>query len=128
MTKRRVVITGLGAVSSLGLDLNTTWDKLLAGASGAGTITRFDTSKHTTKFACEMWDWESDKQFPRSQAKRLEKFTMYYLVAADEAKRYHSKQLGWLAETEIDMVTGLTFTQSDEAIGFVRAARAAELP
>ena len=49
-------------------------------------------------------------------------------VAADEAKRYHSKQLGWLAETEIDMVTGLTFTQSDEAIGFVRAARAAELP
>ncbi len=49
-------------------------------------------------------------------------------IAADEAERYHSKQLGWLAETEIDMVTALTFTQSDEAIGFVRAARAAGLP
>lgn len=50
------------------------------------------------------------------------------VVAADEAERYHSKQIGWLAETEVDMVTGLTFTQSDEAIGFVRAARAAGLP
>ena len=49
-------------------------------------------------------------------------------VAADEAERYHAKQIGWLAETEVDMVTGLTFTQSDEAIGFVRAARAAGLP
>ncbi len=49
-------------------------------------------------------------------------------VAARDAERYHAKQLGWLAETDIDMVTGLTFTQSDEAIGFVRAARKAGLP
>jgi homocysteine S-methyltransferase len=49
-------------------------------------------------------------------------------VAADEAEHYHAKQIGWLAETEVDMVTGLTFTQSDEAIGFVRAAQAAGLP
>ncbi len=49
-------------------------------------------------------------------------------VAADEAERYHSKQLGWLAETEVDMVTALTFTQSDEAIGVVRAGKGAGLP
>ncbi len=49
-------------------------------------------------------------------------------VATDEAERYHAKQIGWLAETEVDMVTALTFTQSDEAIGFVRAAQAAGLP
>jgi homocysteine S-methyltransferase len=49
-------------------------------------------------------------------------------VAADEAERYHSKQIGWLAETEVDMITALTFTQSDEAIGVVRAAKAAGLP
>ncbi len=49
-------------------------------------------------------------------------------VAADEAERYHAKQIGWLAETEVDMVTALTFTQSDEAIGVVRAAKAAGLP
>ena len=49
-------------------------------------------------------------------------------IAAHEAEQYHSKQIGWLTETEADMVTALTFTQSDEAIGVVRAARAAELP
>ncbi len=49
-------------------------------------------------------------------------------VAAHEAERYHAKQLGWLAETDIDMVTALTFTQSVEAIGFVRAARKSVLP
>ncbi len=49
-------------------------------------------------------------------------------VAAGEAERYHSRQIGWLAETEADMVTALTFTQSDEAIGVVRAAKAAGLP
>ncbi len=50
------------------------------------------------------------------------------LLAADEALEYHSKQIGWLAETEVDMVTALTFTQSDEAIGVVRAAQSAGLP
>lgn len=49
-------------------------------------------------------------------------------VAADEAERYHSKQIGWLAETDVDMVSALTFTQSSEAIGVVRAAKAAGLP
>ena len=49
-------------------------------------------------------------------------------IAADAAERYHAKQIGWLAETEVDMVSALTFTQSDEAIGFVRAARSAGLP
>lgn len=49
-------------------------------------------------------------------------------LAASEAEKYHSKQIGWLAETEVDMVTALTFTQSHEAIGLVRAARAAGLP
>ena len=49
-------------------------------------------------------------------------------MAAKEAEVYHAKQIGWLAETEVDMVTALTFTQSDEAIGLVRAARAAGLP
>lgn len=87
MQRRRVVITGAGAVTSLGLDLQSTWDSLLAGKSGAGPITRFDTSKHTTKFACDVWDWDEERWFPRSEAKRLEKFTMYYLVAADEAMK-----------------------------------------
>jgi 3-oxoacyl-[acyl-carrier-protein] synthase II len=53
MSRRRVVITGAGAVSPLGLDLETTWDGLVSGRSGAVPITRFDVSQHATKFACE---------------------------------------------------------------------------
>ena len=85
MSRRRVVITGVGAVSSLGLDLPTIWSNLLAGQSGAGPITKFDTEKHTAKFACEVWDWNAVDHFPKIESKRLELFTMYYLVAAAEA-------------------------------------------
>ena len=83
MSRRRVVITGIGAVSSLGMDMPTNWDNMLRGVSGAGPITRFDTNKHTCKFACEVWGWDTAKFFPKSESKRLEKFTMYYLVAAE---------------------------------------------
>lgn len=87
MTRRRVVITGLGAVSPLGLDLATTWDNVLRGKSGAGEITRFDTSKHSTKFACEVWGWEDGNFFPRVEAKKLDKYSQYFLIAADEAMK-----------------------------------------
>jgi 3-oxoacyl-[acyl-carrier-protein] synthase II len=85
MSRRRVVITGIGAVSSLGLDMKSNWAAMLAGTSGAGPITKFDTSKHTCKFACEVWQWDTEKFFPKTESKRLEKFTQYYLVAASEA-------------------------------------------
>ncbi|MBK8098443.1 MAG: beta-ketoacyl-ACP synthase II [Planctomycetes bacterium] len=88
MTRRRVVITGMGAISSLGLDLPTTWHNLLSGESGAGPITRFDTGKHTCKFACEVWNWETERYFPKTESKRLEKFTQYFLVASDEAMKH----------------------------------------
>ena len=87
MARRRVVITGLGAVTSLGLDLPTTWDKILQGQSGAGLITKFDTAKHTTKFACEVWGFEPENYFARPEAKKLDRYTQYYLVAADEAMK-----------------------------------------
>ena len=85
MARRRVVITGLGAVSSLGMDLASNWDAMLRGDSGAGLITRFDTSKHSCKFACDVWGWDTEKYFPKIESKKLDKFTMYYLVAAAEA-------------------------------------------
>ena len=85
MSRRRVVITGVGAVSSLGLDMKSNWAAMLAGTSGAGPITKFDTKNHTCKFAHEVWDWVTDKHFARPESKKLETFTMYYLVAAAEA-------------------------------------------
>jgi 3-oxoacyl-[acyl-carrier-protein] synthase II len=87
MSRRRVVVTGLGAVSPLGLTLGSTWDALLAGKSGAGPVTRFDTKNHSTKFACEVKDFEADKYFERIEARRLDLFTQFMLVATDEAVR-----------------------------------------
>ena len=54
MSRRRVVITGIGMVSPVGLEREATWDSLVSGKSGAATITRFDVSQHTTKFACDI--------------------------------------------------------------------------
>lgn len=106
MARRRVVITGLGAVSSLGLDLASNWDHMLRGVSGAGPITRFDTSKHTCKFACEVWDWDTEKFFPKTESKRLEKFTMYYLVAAMEAMKASGLDMGREDRTLAGCITG----------------------
>ena len=58
MSRRRVVITGMGAVSPVGLDLPSTWKALLAGQSGAGPVTKFDVSRHSTKFSCEVKGFE----------------------------------------------------------------------
>jgi 3-oxoacyl-[acyl-carrier-protein] synthase II len=76
------------------MDMATNWDNMLRGVSGAGPITRFDTSKHSTKFACEVWDWDTDKYFAKPESKRLDKFTMFYLVAADEAWRGSGLDMG----------------------------------
>ncbi|GAB4154304.1 MAG: beta-ketoacyl-ACP synthase II [Planctomycetota bacterium] len=114
MSKRRVVVTGLGAVSPLGLDLNATWDNLLRGVSGAGPITRFDTSKHACRFACEVWDWETSNYFPRSESKKLEKFTQYFLVAGDEAMRNSGLDLSKEDRTRAGCILGTGIGGIDE--------------
>ncbi len=106
MSRRRVVITGVGAVSSLGLDMQSNWAAMLQGASGAGLITRFDTQKHTCKFACEVWQWETEKFFPKTESKKLEKFTMYYLVAAAEAMAASGLDLSKEDRTLAGCITG----------------------
>src|SRR5690606_40310470 len=85
MTKRRVVITGLGAVTPLGLDMESTWDALLAGTSGAGPITRFDTSDFATKFACEVKGFDPERWLEKTEARKLDPFTWYMLAASDQA-------------------------------------------
>ena len=114
MSRRRVVITGVGAVSSLGLNMPTIWGNLLEGMSGAGTITRFDTSNHTAKFACEVWDWKDEDHFPKTESKRLEKFTMYYLVAADEAMKTAGIDMDKEDRTRVGVITGTGIGGIDE--------------
>ncbi|MCX2486054.1 beta-ketoacyl-ACP synthase II [Pedobacter sp. MR2016-24] len=82
---KRVVITGIGALTPLGNDVNTFWSNTVAGKSGAAKITRFDASLFRTQFACELKDFDIAQHLDRSDIKRTDRFTQYALVACDEA-------------------------------------------
>lgn len=83
--RRRVVVTGLGCVSPLGLNLNDTWSALLAGKSGAGPITRFDASKHKTRFAAEVKGFDPVSLFGAREARKMDRFAQLAIAAAQEA-------------------------------------------
>src|SRR3982751_1233747 len=80
--RRRVVITGLGAVSPLGNDVETTWQRLLAGESGAGPITQFDHTDYKVHFACEVKDLDPTDWIDRKDARRMDRFAHLVLAAA----------------------------------------------
>lgn len=82
---RRVVVTGLGALTPIGNTLNGFWKAALAGESGAETITSFDTSLFKTKFACELKGFNPADFFDRKEVRKYDPFTQYALVASDEA-------------------------------------------
>jgi len=82
---RRVVVTGLGALTPLGNNLHEYWEGLKNGVSGSVMITRFNTEKFKTKFACELKDYDSKKYFDRKEANKLDLYSQYALIATDEA-------------------------------------------
>ena len=82
---RRVVITGLGAVTPLGNDVRSTWEALLAGKSGIGPITKFDASKFDTKFAGEVKGFDPEKFIEKKEVKKMDLFIQYSIAAADMA-------------------------------------------
>ncbi len=84
---RRAVITGLGAVSPLGNDVETTWANVLAGKSGAGPITHFDSSDYSVHFACEVKDFDPEDWIDRKTARRMDRFTHLVLAAARQAEK-----------------------------------------
>ncbi|MFW5663636.1 MAG: beta-ketoacyl-ACP synthase II [bacterium] len=85
MELRRVVVTGLGALTPIGNTVPEYWNGLLNGVSGAGPITRFDTSKFKTQFACEVKGYNAQDYFDRKEARKYDRFAQYALVVADEA-------------------------------------------
>jgi 3-oxoacyl-[acyl-carrier-protein] synthase II len=82
---RRVVVTGLGVVSPLGLGAEPTWEGLLAGRSGAAPITLFDCSRHTTKFACEVKNFDPLAFADKKEARKMDRFIQLGIAAADFA-------------------------------------------
>ncbi len=85
MELKRVVITGLGAITPLGNDVATTWENAKAGVSGAGPITHFDASLFKTQFACEVKGFKAEDHFDRRKARQLDLYAQYALVAARQA-------------------------------------------
>jgi 3-oxoacyl-[acyl-carrier-protein] synthase II len=83
--KRRVVVTGLGAVTPLGNTAPEFWEGALAGRSGAGPITHFDPKDHGVKFACELKDFDESAAGDRKEVRKMDRFTRYGMVAALEA-------------------------------------------
>lgn len=85
MELKRVVVTGLGAITPLGNTLAETWEGVINGKSGAGPITRFNASKFKTQFACEVKGFDPNQHFDRKEARKYDLYTQYALVAAKEA-------------------------------------------
>ncbi len=84
-TKRRVVITGVGALTPIGNDVAAYWQGLSQGLSGAALITKFDASKRRTKFACELKDYQPEDHFERKEFKKMDPCSQYALVTCEEA-------------------------------------------
>src|SRR3989440_12718094 len=84
--RRRVVITGLGAVSPLGNDVETTWQNLLAGESGAGPITHFDSTDFAVHFACELKEFDPTNWIERKQTRRMDRFAQMIVAATRQAE------------------------------------------
>lgn len=85
MELKRVVVTGLGAVTPLGNTAEEFWTNLVAGKSGAAPITRFDASKFKTRFACEVKNFNPENYFDRKEARKLDLYAQYALVTATDA-------------------------------------------
>ena len=85
MNPRRVVVTGLGALTPIGNTLSAYWEGLLSGTSGAAPITYFDASLFKTQFACELKNFDPLDHFDRKEARKIDRFAQYALVASDEA-------------------------------------------
>ncbi|MCK5086445.1 MAG: beta-ketoacyl-ACP synthase II [Melioribacteraceae bacterium] len=85
MNSRRVVVTGMGALTPIGKNIDEFWNGLMEGKSGASLITKFDTEKFTTKFACQVLDFNVDDYLDRKESKRMDPYTHFAIAASKMA-------------------------------------------
>jgi 3-oxoacyl-[acyl-carrier-protein] synthase II len=103
---RKVVVTGMGALTPIGNTLNEYWENLKAGTSGAAPITSFDTTKFKTKFACELKGLNINDHIPKSEARRYDPFTQYALIAVEEAVQHAGIDFEKLNRNRIGVIWG----------------------
>ena len=106
MSLRRVVVTGLGALTPIGNDISSYWDGLVSGKSGADLITYFDTSKFKTQFACELKGFDPLNYLDRKEARKLDKFAQYAIVCSDEAIKDSGLDFDKVERTRVGVIWG----------------------
>src|SRR5512141_3090140 len=104
--RKRVVVTGLGCVSPVGLNVNETWWALLAGKSGAGPITHFDAGHHKTRFAAEVKGFDPVALFGTREARKMDRFTQFVIAAATEALGQARLKIDQSNRDRIGVMTG----------------------
>ena len=107
MELKRVVVTGLGAITPLGNTAEETWENLLAGKSGAATINSFDTSKFKTHFACEIKDFKVTDYLDRKEARNMDRYTQLALVAAIQAVKDSGMDLESVNKNRVGVIYGV---------------------
>lgn len=123
MQLKRVVVTGLGALTPLGNNLRAYWDGLAAGVSGANLITRFDASKFKTRFACELKNFNVEDYIDRKEARRMDPYTHYALIVAKEALEDSGLLLDLINKDRVGVIWGsgigglVTFQEECVAFG-----------
>jgi len=122
MELKRVVVTGLGALTPIGNTIPEYWEGLRNGKSGCAAITYFDTEKFKTKFACELKNYDPNEYFDRKDVRKLDRFAQYALVSSDEAIRDANLNLEELDKFRIGVIWGAGIgglqTFQDEVISF----------
>jgi 3-oxoacyl-[acyl-carrier-protein] synthase II len=106
MTSRRVVVTGLGALTPIGNNVQEYWNALSNGVSGAGPITQFDTSKFKTKFACEVKNFQVENFIDRKEARKMDRFTQFAMVTCEEALKDSGINLDAINKSRVGVIWG----------------------
>jgi 3-oxoacyl-[acyl-carrier-protein] synthase II len=106
MNPRRVVVTGLGTLTPIGNTLPAYWEGLLSGTSGAAPITYFDASLFKTKFACELKGYDPLDHFDRKEARKIDRFAQYAIVATDEALQDSGLDLDKIDKDRVGVIWG----------------------
>ena len=106
MHNKRVVVTGLGALTPIGNGIPAYWDGLVSGKNGSVPISYFDASKFKTQFACELKDYDPIDHFDRKEARKMDRFTQYAMVASDEAIDDACFRIESLDKTRIGVIWG----------------------
>jgi 3-oxoacyl-[acyl-carrier-protein] synthase II len=106
MKQRKVVVTGLGALAPLGNNVPDFWNNLTAGKSGAASITRFDTTKFKTKFACELKGYDPLNYFEKAEVRKMDPFTHYAMISTAEALKDSGLELDKIDKTRVGVIWG----------------------